>query len=279
MGYQELKPLQQKRLRTFRQGRISARKIVREQQRVRNNLEKSVFRKLQKAFKQNIGQAAFLYREFGSVNEQQLARSIDEDILPILFVHYQKVFKAIFDLNEATYDMTTKQVDVTIFGRNMDLERLIEIYNRGRQLFLSGISLLIADKVATIITVAREEGLSLTAIARKITKDVTPIGRSRAALIARTETHNAASYAHHQYHTILQDSVGTKMVKRWSATNDARTRSAHSIANGQTVPMDEPFIVDGAEMMHAGDPNGGARNNVNCRCVILYADEEDIIDN
>lgn len=279
MGYQELKPLQQKRLRTFRQGRISARKIVREQQRVRNNLEKSVFRKLQKAFSQNIGQAAFLYAEFGTVNEQRLARSIDEDILPILFVHYQKVFKAIFDLNEATYDMTTKQVDVTIFGRNIDLERLIEIYNRGRQLFLSGISLLIADRVATIIAVAREEGLSLTAIAKKITKEVTPIGRSRAALIARTETHNAASYAHHQYHTILQNSVGAKMVKRWSATNDARTRNAHAIANGQTVPMDEPFIVDGAEMMHAGDPNGGARNNVNCRCVILYADEEDIIDN
>jgi hypothetical protein len=279
MGYQELQPMQHKRLRTFRQGRISARKIVREQQRVRNNLEKSVFRKLQRAFKQNVSQAAFLYKEFGIVNEQQLARSIDEDILPILFVHYQRVFKSIFDLNEATYDMTTKQVDVTIFGRNMDLERLIEIYNRGRQLFLSGISLLIADKVATIITVAREEGLSLTSIARKITKEVTPLGRSRAALIARTETHNAASYAHHQYHTILQDSIGTKMVKRWSATNDARTRNAHSIANGQTVPMDEPFIVDGAEMMHAGDPNGGARNNVNCRCVILYADEEDIIDN
>jgi len=32
-------------------------------------------------------------------------------------------------------------------------------------------------------------------------------------------------------------------------------------------------------MMHTGDPDGGAKNNVNCRCVIIYVDELDVVEN
>ena len=67
------------------------------------------------------------------------------------------------------------------------------------------------------------------------------------------------------------------MKKMWRATSDPRTRSAHNEANGQVVDMDEKFIVGGMEMEHAGDPAGGAKNNVNCRCVIIYADARDIV--
>ena len=49
---------------------------------------------------------------------------------------------------------------------------------------------------------------------------------------------------------------------------------AHVTANGTTVPMDEAFVVDGASMQYTGDPNGGARNVINCRCVTLYIEEE-----
>ena len=36
-------------------------------------------------------------------------------------------------------------------------------------------------------------------------------------------------------------------------------------------------IVGGTEMDFAGDSAGGAKNVVNCRCVIIYADEQDIV--
>ena len=65
--------------------------------------------------------------------------------------------------------------------------------------------------------------------------------------------------------------------KRWGATNDLRTRSAHTLANGQVRDMDEPFEVGGEKMMHTGDPNGKAKNNINCRCVIIYVDEQDVV--
>ena len=67
------------------------------------------------------------------------------------------------------------------------------------------------------------------------------------------------------------------MIKRWASTNDGRTRSHHSAANGQQRPMNEDFIVGGAPMAYAGDPKGGARNVINCRCVIIYADEQDVV--
>ena len=40
----------------------------------------------------------------------------------------------------------------------------------------------------------------------------------------------------------------------------------------------KPLIeVDGLPMAHTGDPRGGARNNINCRCVIIYVDEQDVV--
>ena len=42
--------------------------------------------------------------------------------------------------------------------------------------------------------------------------------------------------------------------------------------------MDEKFLVGGTEMAYAGDPAGGAANTVNCRCVIIYVDEDDIVE-
>ena len=67
------------------------------------------------------------------------------------------------------------------------------------------------------------------------------------------------------------------MLKKWVATNDARTRSTHAAANGQTVDMNENFIVGGSQMEYAGDAKGGARNVINCRCIIIYSDEQDVV--
>ena len=75
----------------------------------------------------------------------------------------------------------------------------------------------------------------------------------------------------------MKENFGVAMKKRWISVADGRTRSFHADANGQTVDMDEDFIVGGMPMAHAGDSRGGARNVINCRCVIAYADENDIV--
>jgi uncharacterized protein with gpF-like domain len=134
-----------------------------------------------------------------------------------------------------------------------------------------------ATKIKTFIETARADGLTLQQIAKQTSEKFLPLSRSRAALIARTETHNAASYANHAYHKTVEVELGVKMKKKWVATNDARTRSTHSSANGQEVDMNENFIVGGTQMEYAGDSKGGARNVINCRCITIYSDEQDVV--
>jgi hypothetical protein len=60
--------------------------------------------------------------------------------------------------------------------------------------------------------------------------------------------------------------------KTWESVGDAHVREAHIEADGQEVPISEPFIVDGESLMFPGDTNLGASpgNIINCRCGISY---------
>ena len=40
--------------------------------------------------------------------------------------------------------------------------------------------------------------------------------------------------------------------------------------------MDEDFSINGTLMQYPGDPKGGPRNVINCRCVLVYVDEQDL---
>jgi hypothetical protein len=56
--------------------------------------------------------------------------------------------------------------------------------------------------------------------------------------------------------------------KTWVTMGDAKVRAWHKAANFQTVPVNEPFIVDGESLMRPGDTSMGAsmRNIARCRC-------------
>lgn len=59
---------------------------------------------------------------------------------------------------------------------------------------------------------------------------------------------------------------GVKMRKTWLATLDMRTRHEHRVLDGQTVDIDEPFVVDKMEIMFPGDPIAEPFLVYNCRC-------------
>ena len=94
----------------------------------------------------------------------------------------------------------------------------------------------------------------------------------RAATIARTEIHNASSFANHA--VVLSQFPQEQLMKRWTAVNDLRTRSHHADVNGTIIPMEEKFVVttNGIPklMDRPADPAGGAANVINCRCILVY---------
>lgn len=265
-----------KRLNNFIQGRVSTRAEARRQLVLRNNLEKRFFRKLNTLFRKFVNVNMHLYQQYGIYEPTVAVQSLNEDFFPLMLAHYKRTFQSIYKLNEDKYEVLRKADEAFVFGRSVDFEAVVNEYFTGRQLILAGISERLAARISNLIEQGRADNLTLPQIAKLVSDKFLPISRSRAALIARTETHNAASFANHSYHLTVERDLGVKMLKKWVATNDGRTRPAHAAANGQVVDMAEDFIIGGAPMSFAGDSKGGAANVVNCRCVIVYADERDM---
>lgn len=119
--------------------------------------------------------------------------------------------------------------------------------------------------IRKILATSRRDNLTNRETAKRIS---TEIGgdRMRATTIARTETHSAGQRGEFEAYS----AAGVKVKKEWGSTEDGRTRPDHAAADGQLVEMDEPFIVGGEELRFPGDPQGSARNIINCRCVTLY---------
>jgi len=269
--------LAKKQFNTFRQGRINARKEARKQLVIRNNLEKRFYKNLRTLFRKFLNVQLYLYKEYGIYNPDIATQTLNEDFMPLVLGHYKRTFQTMYKYNEDKYYNTQKADEAFVFGRSTDFEQVVNTYFNTRQLVLSGITQRMANRISNLIEKGRADNLTLPQIAKLVSDKFLPISRSRAALIARTETHSAASFSNHSYHLTAQKDLGIKMLKKWVSTGDLRTRPTHASANGQTVDMDEKFVVGGTEMEFAGDSAGGAKNVINCRCVIIYADEQDIV--
>lgn len=63
-----------------------------------------------------------------------------------------------------------------------------------------------------------------------------------------------------------------KDVKTWVNMGDRRVRPTHEAAGGQTVSLQDPFIVGGSFLMFPGDNSLGAplEEIINCRCSVVY---------
>lgn len=256
----------------FRRGRVDVVKEARQQLVIRNNLERRYFKKLNAMFKKFIKVHMFLYTRFGIYEPDLASGALNEDLIPETLQHYRRITKLIYEHAERL----ANRKNVVVFGRNLEFERRIEEYFAGRELVLVGITQSMANKVQAEIVRLRGEGLNAQQIARGIVAKFTRINLARAKTIARTETHNAASFANDEYHQDVRRTLGTKMKKKWIPTEDERTRPAHAeMKNKPAIDMDEKFIVGGKKMKYAGDPAGGPENVINCRCVIIYVDEED----
>ena len=79
-------------------------------------------------------------------------------------------------------------------------------------------------------------------------------------MIARTEAHTAAQ--HGNFDGYGQTGVKTKI---WTAVMDPATRPSHQMLDGEEVMYKQKFSNG---LMYPGDPNGPAREIINCRCSI-----------
>lgn len=91
--------------------------------------------------------------------------------------------------------------------------------------------------------------------------------RNRALVIARTESTTAAGYGA----LLGADSSDYETAKMWISVLDANTRPTHVEANGETVGLDETFVVGSSLMQYPGDISAPANECINCRCCVAVA--------
>nr|DAL46612.1 MAG TPA_asm: minor capsid component [Caudoviricetes sp.] len=102
----------------------------------------------------------------------------------------------------------------------------------------------------------------------------------KARRIARTESHGAVSAGQLAAAKEREQLTGIRMFKRWLSTSDARTRASHRVADGQTVPLDQPFRVGGWLLQHpaGGNPLVPGHITTNCRCSMIVMDDDELQD-
>lgn len=98
------------------------------------------------------------------------------------------------------------------------------------------------------------EGEGIPALRKRI-EELGVFNRSRAELIARTETTTNSNGAAVESLRAYQAEHGGTFRKRWLSARDSRVREEHLALDGETVGLDEPFSNG---LMHPGEPN--------CRC-------------
>jgi uncharacterized protein with gpF-like domain len=131
----------------------------------------------------------------------------------------------------------------------------------------------VPDEVHAEIMQSIEQGLqqgeSRKELMSRISSDFDEIGKGRAETIANTETAAAFNYSR----DLAMREAGVTH-KRWLHSQSPlikEPRLTHLEADGQTVPIDEPFDVGGVQFMRPADDSLGAgpEDIINCHCVAI----------
>lgn len=225
---------------------------------IRNSIRKAMF-KMADSIQTNgaLTDAAIL-----SVHQKELQRIFMKMYSTAIEASSQRQFNSI----QKNYNYVIQKKDALDTFERLSMAWILE---RGLELSTQ-VSGTTAKEVANGISNFSAEGLTISELIRFIKDRAKISSQRRAELIARTETHTAASWANLESTKSIANEVGLDLKKTWNVVEDERTRMSHRQADGDSVSMDDHFIVQGESLKFPGDPNGSAGNVINCRCVLTY---------
>lgn len=130
--------------------------------------------------------------------------------------------------------------------------------------------------VMAIVRTAYEEGLSIDDTATAIQVGMFEASADRARVIARTELIGAVNGGSLAATQVVASATGVAYVKEWMTAPGARypRHELYDDLDGQQQPLDAPFDVAGAQLMHPGDPSGPPEEIIQCRCAMKYVEPD-----
>lgn len=128
--------------------------------------------------------------------------------------------------------------------------------------------------VSVAVQGAIDEGQSLNnvVIASVAADLLTEKFKGREEAISMSETQFPAERTKIIEASVVGISLLLLLKKQWSSILDSKTRARHAVADGQTVPINDPFVVAGELLKYPSDTSLGASaaNVVRCRCSSQY---------
>lgn len=116
--------------------------------------------------------------------------------------------------------------------------------------------------IKAAVSRTQEDGDSIRSVAKGIREMGPQYSKARANTISRTEVIGASNYGNRT----AARKKGVRS-KQWITSRDARVRDSHTAIDGQIRGLNEPYSNG---LMFPGDPNGSAKEIINCRCVEAY---------
>jgi len=235
-------------------------------QREASNYEKRLYSNLVKTFTSIF---TTISSEYSDTGRYPVRDQINEKINQVLLPFYRQIIKR----------FSKRLIDDERYRKQEGLTELLVIkyiQEHGAE-SVTAISLTTRKRLQKIIENGLSEGLNNQEISENIKElSKSNFTRFRSAIIARTETHSALNYA--QLETAKNLEI-PNLKKQWMSALDDRTREWHRNMNGVKVGMDEKFTVTYKgipyQMDRPGDPAGGGANVINCRCVLIFVEDED----
>lgn len=136
-------------------------------------------------------------------------------------------------------------------------------------------ALLLAEKYSEVVRKYIEIDITLDLYIRWMSEQIVnadvddeyKLSDERAMVIGENEAHSVMNYE--EYSEAVRTGKTTKV---WMTQLDNRVRGTHRLAQGQEVPINEPFKVGDSLLMYPRDYSLGASPEeiVNCRCWATY---------
>mgnify|MGYP002712191186 FL=1 len=201
------------------------------------------------------------YREVAKAIKQSQQNIYIEKYMMSLFLY------EVASQTSMNFDIPTAQTIQTAIEQPIEFIKLVPTLQKHRDDTLKRIRMHITQGIMS------GEGYSKIA---KALRDDLGMAKAQSLRVARTETGRALSQAGLDSAMVAKDN-GLDMKKRWYATKDTRTRDTHRHLDGTSVDIEDNFHSSGcvgpAPKLFVGVAS--AKENINCRCKLLYYIDED----
>lgn len=201
------------------------------------------------------------YREVAKAIKQSQQNVYIEKYMMSLFLY------EVASQTSMNFDIPTLQTIQTAIEQPIEFIKLVPTLQKHRDDTLK--------RIRTHITQGIMSGEGYSKIAKALRNDL-GMSKAQSVRVARTETGRALSQAGLDSAMVAKDN-GLDMKKRWYATKDTRTRDTHRHLDGTSVDIEDNFHSSGcvgpAPKLFVGVAS--AKENINCRCKLLYYIDED----